>query len=158
MSAHDQKELATKCQIMPSRSMQIHIPGAQAVLGSWTYICSFLASSPSNCPDHSLPTTMTSHKRDYAPLAATHGQATPTHVSPSDYELFWRRAPVIVYPNCLLILFCSFYGWPWLGMTLGAISTLVLLGVALTECLGFDRRLDTPRNNVHPYINTKESF
>lgn len=77
---------------------------------------------------------MSAHKHDCAPLTA-HGPAKSTHVGPSGYELFWRRAPMIVYPNCFLILLCSFYGWPWLGMTLGAFSTLILLGVALAECL-----------------------
>lgn len=46
------------------------------------------------------PDTMSSHKRDYVPLAV-HDPAKPTHVSPISYELFWRRAPMI----CLTELF-----------------------------------------------------
>jgi hypothetical protein len=98
---------------------------------------------------------MTTNTRERAPSAA-YGQAKHTNVRPSSYEVFWRRAPIFLFPNCLSVLFCSFYGWPWLGLALAACPVLVLLTVLAAECLAFDRRVDTSPDEVHPCIDVKE--
>ena len=75
---------------------------------------------------------MTSYAESYAPLAAR-DPANHMHLGRSGYEVFWRRAPTINFSICFLVLYCSFNGWPWLGMALSAFSTLTLLAVALVE-------------------------
>ena len=100
---------------------------------------------------------MTSHTREYVPFAA-HAPAKSTCVGSNSYEVFWRRVPIILFPNCLSILFCSFYEWPWLALTFAVCPALVLLAVLVAECLAFDRRCDTPPENEYPYIDTKEQL
>ena len=100
---------------------------------------------------------MTTNTRERAPSAA-YGQAKHTNVRPSSYEVFWRRVPTILFPKCLSILFCSFYGWPWLGLALAACPALVLLAVLVAECLAFDRHYDTPPTNALSYMEIKEQL
>lgn len=148
------------CSILPSRNVWIRI---WRPYRSWLHSRTVSSRSPEAPPHlkhHAVCHTtasMTSRTRDYVPSAA-YGRAESTYVGSSSYEVFWHRVPMIVYPNCLLALFCSFYEWLWLGLTLAACCALMVLGVALTECLAFDHRCDTAPDIVRLYTDIKGTF
>ena len=74
--------------------------------------------------------TMTPHAHDYSPLI-TPGSRKYIPVSTLvTTSLSWHRALIVVSQLCFSSLFCSFFGWSWLGIALNAFSVLVLLGVA----------------------------